>query len=386
MTLFNPDMQREKLTAIGFSVIIIGALTVFLFMTYGGDILENLFGEEEIDTIEIGDCVDLNYIGRYAPNNSIFESSYAFVENKSGATPINVFVTHNATEFPPEGYDTYSSNIVTGLMEGLIGLKSGDTATIGPISPEKAYGVKPEIGDIVNLTSYIDTAYVLKIMDIQEDVSMPFDYVEFYGNGTTTLYVFREDWHYIGEIIENVYTYWDNSSVVTKINETLLWMYTTPSTEIGENFTWSEVNSETSNLFEYPTNTSSITLMNDTTIIVTHSPTVGSVIEESMLTQFGLMPAASYTVENVTADIINTSITDSTGNKTYTEFDRTITIQRNETQNITQPAYPGELLEDQLFSFLRMMDSDFSLSYNARAGETLFFEVTIEEVYKTSQS
>ena len=130
MTLFNPAMEKEKLTAIVFAVIIIGALTVFLFMTYGGDILENLFSDDETKIIETGDCADVNYIGRYASNNSVFDSSYADVENKADGTPLKVFVTLDPNETPPEGYDDYYSSLIAGFMEGLIGLKDGETTTI----------------------------------------------------------------------------------------------------------------------------------------------------------------------------------------------------------------------------------------------------------------
>lgn len=389
MTLFNPVMQKEKLAAIGLVIIIIGALSAYLLVVYGEDIFENLFGEAETD-IETGDCVDVNYIGRYASNDTVFDSSYDDVESKTDGTPLNIFVTLDAEALPPEGYDDYSSSMIEGFMEGLIGLKEGDTSTIGPIPPEKAYGLKPKVGDVINLSSVIPDLgfdYVLKIVEVQEDAPMPSDYgyEDVYGNGTTTLYTLREDWHYIGEIIDAVYTFWDNSSVVTKLNETMLWMYTTPATDIGENFTYNEVDTETSSIFEYPTNSSSVTSFNDTHIIVTHSPAIGFTIEESMATQFGVISVGSYTVESLTADKINTSVTDSEGNKTYTEFDRATTIERNETQNITQPPFPGELLEDQLFSYLRLMISDFELSYNTLADETLYFEVTIEKVYKTSQ-
>jgi hypothetical protein len=211
---------------------------------------------------------------------------------------------------------------------------------------------------------------------------MPSDFELYYGTGNTTLYTLREDWHYVGEIIDTAYTFWDNSSIVTKINETLLWMYTTPTTDIDENFTWTEVDAVTGIQTTFPENMSSITNITDDVIIVTCNPDINTTIVESVFTGFTYIDTP-YTVESVTADKINTSITDSTGNKTYKEFDRTTTIQRNETQNITQ-IFPGELLEEQLFSYLRAIDSNFELSYSNLAGETLYFEVTIEKVYKTS--
>lgn len=383
-------MQKEKLAVIGLVVIIVAALSAYILTNE--DVFKNLFEEDtkisiSEGAIELGDCVDVNFIGKFV-NGTVFESSYSDVENKTDGIPLNIFVSLNMTEMPPEGYETYSSQmIVEGFMEGLVGLEEGETSTIGPIPPEKAYGVKPKVGDIIDLTPLIpdlDITYVLKVIEIQEDVPMPSDYVAYYGPGLTTLYTLRENWHYIGEIIETSYVFWENSSVVTKINETLLWMYTTPTTELNENFTWSEVNVTTGTQTTYPENMSSVTTLTEDIIVVTCNPEINSEIVESVFTGLDYSDTL-YTVENMTADKINTSITDSTGNKTYKEFDRTITIQRNETQNITMDPFPGELLEEQLFLYVRAIDSDFKLSYSDLAGETLNYEVTIEKVYKTSQ-
>jgi len=115
---------------------------------------------------------------------------------------------------------------------------------------------------------------------------------------------------------------------------------------------------------------------------VTHTPAIDDVIE-IMYSGYG---SVSYTIENVTDNKINTSYPiDAEGNKSYVEFERVVTIQRNQTQNITVPAFPGEFLEDQLFAYLRSMDPDFNLSYHDYAGKTLYFDVEIVNIYKTSQ-
>jgi hypothetical protein len=374
-------MNNEKIAAIALVIIIAGALSVYLGVTYGEDIFKNLFGEStEVKTIETGDCVDVNYIGRYASNGTVFDTSYSDLENKTDGTPLNIFVSLNASEMPPVGYETYTSG--KGFMEGLIGLKESETKTIGPIPPEDAYGVYPKIGDLINLTEIYGTttSALYEISSIQDNVSMPADFQSTYGNVTTSLYVLKESWHYIGEIVESSYPSWSNSSVVTRINETLMWMEITPSTEIGENFTWIEVDASTGIQTTYPENASSITNMTNDTIIVTHNLKINDTIEVASM--FGSM---YYTVENLTDDKINTSyVIDAGGNKSYVEFNRTITIEHNQTQNITYPAFPGEFLEEQLFSYLRIYTTDFSLGFNDMAGETLNFEVEIVEVYKTS--
>ena len=378
MTLFNAVMQTEKLTAIGFAVIIIGALTVFLFMTYGGDIIENLFGGEgETNTIETGDCVDVNYIGRYASTNSIFDTSYADVENKTDGTPLKVFVTLNSSEMPPEDYEDYGSGLITGFMEGLSGLKEGETATIGPIPPEKAYGIKPQTGDTISVPDPTEEGKYLRIDvgEITENSPMPEEFIEYFGNVTTTLYILTSNYS-VGEEMP-LYPSWVDSSFVSKINETRVWIYTTPPEDKQENFTW--IDNVTGS--PYWENASSVTTLNDSTIVVTHTPEIGATMDYSE----SWYVVTTYTVVNLTDDKINVSYTDSAGNTSYSEFDRTITIERNQSQ-VIHFEYPLEGFKEILAMFKAYYDPDLIYSLDGLAGETLLFEVTIEEVNKTSQS
>ena len=154
-------MQREKLAAIGLAVIIIGALSTFLIAEHWDEIIENLTGEQEeekVNGIAIGDCVDVHYISRYASNGTVFDSSYDNIEDKTGGTPLNVFVSRNTTEYPPEDYaSSYFSSplgagvdytfyalspIATkgGFIDSLIGMEEGEKKTTDFLPPEKAYG------------------------------------------------------------------------------------------------------------------------------------------------------------------------------------------------------------------------------------------------------
>ena len=84
MTSFNPDMQNEKLAAILLVIVIVGSISVFLTVTYGEDILNTLTGKKTGEkVIALGDCADVNYIGRFT-NQTIFDTSYANIANKSG--------------------------------------------------------------------------------------------------------------------------------------------------------------------------------------------------------------------------------------------------------------------------------------------------------------
>lgn len=414
MILFNSAMQKEKIAAIGLAIIVVGSLSTYLLVTYGEDILSNLFPEEKAGELEAnineGDCVDLHYIGRYASNDTIFSSSYEDPNSRTGGTPLKVFVSFNATDTPPDEYRDYVPSplmiqsieqyfelalspvsVKEGFMDVLITMNEGDNfrKTTSNLTYDKAFGWSPRIGDVLNFTLLSPLLLEYEIIDIQPDADMPADVAELYGEyfgNKTTLFTLRDITHYTGEILEDKYPSWENSTVVTKINQTLLWMYTTPTYDIGENFTWTDFNSETGVQLVYPEDASSITNITDGTIEITHSPDKNTTIEESIYyASYGMFfPSATYTVENVTADKINTNYTDpSTGNISHKEFDRTIVIQRNETLNITEDI-PGEILEIQLM-FLRHLVDDFVVSYNVLSDETVYFEIEIVKVYKTSQ-
>jgi len=149
-------MKREKLAAIGLVLIIIGALSIYFVVEYKDEIIENLTAEKEEEKakgIAFGDCVDVHYISRYASNGTVFDSSYDDVENKTGGTPLNVFVTLNTSESPPDDYLSYFSDpldagmdymyyalspigVKGGFIDSLIGLEEGDKETTGFIPPE----------------------------------------------------------------------------------------------------------------------------------------------------------------------------------------------------------------------------------------------------------
>jgi len=404
-------MQKEKLAAVVLVVVIVGALSAYVIVTYGGDIVKNLFPEEKEDKLEenidVGDCVDLHYIGRFASNDTIFATSYEDPNSRTGGTPVQVFVSSNISDQPPEDYIDYVSSpimsqsieqylvlalspigVKTGFMDELLSMKKGDSSkkTTSHFTPEQAFGRLPQIGDVLNLSSLGSIEY--EIIDIKKDVPMPEDialmYGEYFGNGTTTMFTLRDSSHYIGEIIDK-YVSCINSTVVTKFNQTLIWVYTTPTTAVDEYFTWIDDNETTGLRLEFPTNVSRITNITDSTITITHSPEINSTIEESYASPYGYyLPSATYTVEKVTADKINVSYeADSEGNLSYMDFDRTITIKRNQTINITEDTI-GEILEIQLM-FLRHFVDDFVIGYNICSDQTVYFEIVIEKVYKTSQ-
>jgi hypothetical protein len=211
-------MQKEKIALIALVIIVVAALSVFL-IAVNTDIFETLFEGQK--TIESGDYADVHYIGKYASNDSIFDSSYAFPENKTGGTPTKIFATLNITAVPGENYTAYSNMIddqfIEGFIENLIGMKQGQTKTTASIPAEKAYGVSPKVGDLADLTEYIENVYGIDlegknysytVFSIKNNSTMPPMYASYFGNITTTIFTVRDNSHYIGEFIA-LYSSWD---------------------------------------------------------------------------------------------------------------------------------------------------------------------------------
>lgn len=373
-------MQTEKLAVIGLVIIIVIALSAFILTNE--DIVGNLFGDEKSkasnETIELGDCVDIHYIGTLS-DGSVFDTSYNDSENKSGGTPAKFFVSLDLNEMPPDEYSDYMQGI-EGFIEQLTGLVEGETVTLDPIPPEKAYGAVPLVGDVIFITNEsLENDIHLEFTEIQDNVTLPDDYAGFGFEDPTTLYVVKDQTHFVGETM-TLKLAWENASVVTKINDTTIWTYTTPPDDKTTNFTWMDIDTGTGQTISYWENKSTA-VVNDTHIVVTHSPEVGDTL--SLVNEY--VPI-TYTVESLTDDKINLSYDDDNdGNLSYYEMDRAITIIRNETQDIVF-YFPPEFL-DYLLNYI-FLPLDPTLPYSIShplSGETLMFEVEIVKVYKTSQ-
>ena len=208
---------------------------------------------------------------------------------------------------------------------------------------------------------------------------MPEEYVDYYGTQNTTLFVLRYDMYSLGEKT-TIYPFWENATVVTKINDTKLWMYTTPPNDKTTNFTWTSISSDGYSQIVYPEKSSSVTSINDTTIIVTHNPQKGSTITQ-------LDYYYGYTYELTVLDLTNETIKvgyvdESTGETSYYDFNRTVTIVRNESQNITYTS-PSEEIEEMLNYFKTYYNPNLAFSVNKYADKYITYEVQIEKVYKT---
>lgn len=374
-------MQNKKIAAILLIIAIVGFISVFLTVTYGGNIINNLNGKKtEEKIIALGDCADINYIGRYASNNTIFNSSYTDPIYKTGGKPFKIFMSWNESQKPPTEYEKYTQD-VKGLIEGLVGLKEGDSKTIGPISPADAYGIYPKVGDNFTISdSTTGKDIKIQFVNIITNSTMPKEYVASYGNGKTTLFILRFNTNSLGEKI-TIYPSWKNATVVTKINETKSWAYTTPPENKSENFTWIWINSDSQTETIYWENASSVISINDTTILVTHNPKIGATMKAYNLYY---RSTRTYTAINITDERIIVSYADqNTGNISYYKINRTITIVRNESQNITS-AYPTQKMEQFLSSIKNYYDPNLTFSVDEHAGKYLIYEIQIVKIYKTS--
>jgi hypothetical protein len=374
-------MKNSTMIVLMVILVVVAIIILFLTISYGGNLFNNQTNQTTQEKIiALGDCVDVNYIGRYSSNNTIFNSSYSDPLTKTGGIPLKVFMSWNQTQQPPTGYENYSGNI-KGLIEGLVGLKEGDSETIGPIAPVDAYGVYPKKGDILRLIDPSTKKNItIHFIDIIPNTSMPAEYIDYYGAENTTLFVLRYDYYTLGERT-TMYPCWENATVVTKINDTMVWMYTTPSEDQMTNFTWTSTSSDGYYKMIYPENRSSVTNMTESTITITQNPQIGDTI-----LQFDNYYGVTYnfTVEKVTDEIINVSYYDlNVGSTSYYEFNRTTTIMRNESQNTTF-TYPTPLMAQVLSLLKSNYDSNIVLSVNQLADKYLIYEVQIVKIYKTS--
>jgi len=151
MISFKLAMQNEKIAIIALVVIIVGVLSVYLIATSEGDIFNNLFngtdGEISDADIILGDCVDVHYTGSFKINGTVFDTSHKNVAEANGIydanrsyEPLKIFINPNGNLTTPEGYTNYSSSMIQGFLNGLIGMEEGEIKTV-TIPPEEAYGI-----------------------------------------------------------------------------------------------------------------------------------------------------------------------------------------------------------------------------------------------------
>ena len=84
-------MEKEKTILVGLVIAIMVLAIAFVVIAFP-EILP-----QPAAVIEDGDCIEMSYIGSYADNGTVFDSSYGDYEAKTNDTPLNVFVSTDAT-------------------------------------------------------------------------------------------------------------------------------------------------------------------------------------------------------------------------------------------------------------------------------------------------
>jgi FKBP-type peptidyl-prolyl cis-trans isomerase 2 len=373
-------MQKEKIALIALVIVVISALSVFV-TAVNTDIFENLFKEKL--TIAEGDCADVNYIGRYASNNTIFDSSYTYTENKSGATPLKVFININKSATSPKA--GYSAGIIEGFREGLMGMQEGQSKTIGPIPPEKAYGARKLIEGAIFTTQYLafgmnQTVEVTNYTS--ENLSLKWIQLDSLGNFTMPQLVIR-DLQSSNEsemvIYPPPYYIWENSSSIINVTETTVTVRTTPTKSTNLSDIMKDVRDGEKQMLIFPNATTAT--WNDTKITVVCSPIVDQ--NYSFQTQgYSGMINVTITVNSIVGDIINVTILNDQSNEpTYLDVYRTLTFNRT----FVLPRVYKDIPSMYISYFYAEDIQKAGYSLEPLAGESLIFEVTVEKIYKTSQ-
>jgi len=396
-------MQNEKIAVIALIVIIAGALSIYLVAN--NDVFENLFPPSgnnagDANTIEKGDCIDIHYIGRYESNNTIFDSSYDSIEEKTGGNPLQIFIPPNTQITTSDEHPEYSSAIIDGLMNQLEGLKFEETYTLDPIPPEDAYGLSFDVGDTIdtivfnqNIIQY--TSFINQTLQVTEktenNIKMKWINPPEQKFTIPSIVIFgsldlndQEPSYDDVLIMGPPFAIWENSTEIIETTDEKYITKTTPtSTEnLVENITQIPldlIGGET--LFIFPDAT---TVTEDDTLITFHlDPVEGKVYSYSEESMFGVINV-ELTVNTVTSDSVNISVFIVEYNQSqYYDINREMSFNKTF-------EYPR--IYDMDIDFLQQALPQFEMdlqregySLQKLAGETLIFEITVENIIKPSQ-
>ncbi|HWR62798.1 MAG TPA: FKBP-type peptidyl-prolyl cis-trans isomerase [Candidatus Thermoplasmatota archaeon] len=373
-------MQKEKIALIALVIIVIGALSVFL-IAVNTDIFENLFKEKL--TIAEDDCADVNYIGRFASNNTVFDSSYNDTSNKTGGRPLKIFASYNKTATSPKS--GYTAGMIEGFMDGIIGMQEGQTKTIGPIPPEKAYGTnKFGVGSI--FTSQYLAFGMNQTVEVtnytSENLSVRWIQMENLGNFTMPQLVIN-NLQSTNEtemvVYPPPYYIWENCSSITKITNTNVTVRTTPTKSTNLSKEVKDVRYGEKQMLIFPNATTAS--WDNTTITVVCSPIVGQ--NYTFQTQgYSGMVNITIHINSIIGDMINVTITnDQSPEPSYLDVYKVLTFNRT----FTLPRIYKDIPAMYISYFYGEDIQRAGYSLEPLAGETLLFEVTVEKVYKTSQ-
>ncbi|MBE3123084.1 MAG: FKBP-type peptidyl-prolyl cis-trans isomerase [Thermoplasmata archaeon] len=321
--------------------------------------------------IAIGDCADVNYIERYASNNTIF--------NSSGGTPLKIFVSYNKSITSPKS--GYSADIIEGFLDGLIGMQEGQTKIIGPIPPEKAYGKKLTAGSIFT-TQYTafgmnQTVEVTKYTS--EYLSLKWIGMENLGNFTMPQLVIN-NLQSTNEkemvIYPPPYYIWENATSIISIADDGVTVRTTPTRSTSLSDVVKDVRYGEKQMLIFPNATTAS--WDDNTITVTCSPKVGTNYSFETKGNTGMINVI-VSVRTITGDKINVSIVnDQSPEPTYLDVYKILTFSRN----YVMPREYNNIPPMYISYFYAGDIENAGYSTGPLAGESVTLEVTVEKIYK----
>lgn len=360
--------------------LIVVAIALLSFVVITAALVSQQGGEEPL-VVEDGDCIYVSYIARYASNDTIFDTTYEFLENRSGDIPFGAFVSLNQNE---SSWSSSCSRVIDGLAEGLIGMAEGQQKTIGPIPPSKAFLETPQVGDVFSssIATYGTFEMDFEVISLNDSLNVfwsnPPSVGDFqapprflydvssepdYGFDVTDLIVFGTPYDLFGDGVEVVNV--SDEQVTYRIKENVSVGFTNDILQ----FQWGLGEYEKAYLFvgetEVVVKDSSFTLLIDPPSIEQLFLPVGDTL-------------MSLVVENVTDEFILVSIDPMEENESveFVEYPRSVSFSREfvvPRYYSVDPTYFPELYSDL---------APEGLSLHFLAGESLIFDVMVQKIYK----
>ena len=370
-------MKKETVALVALIVIVLASLSAFVIAT-NTSVLSDLFTTRP--TVALGDCVNVTYIGRYSSNQTIFDSSYGDVKNKTRDTPLNVFVTFNKTATAWK--NGYSQDVIKGFMNGLIGMKEGDTKTVGPIPPADGYGNKLAVGNSFHTNALTASNYNrtvnmnVTVTNISHgNITLYWTNPQFPANFTMPEGVMMKNLTYGLTYYSSAYDMlpyflWENCTKVVNTTHDTVTFLTTPNraTNISPNI--SVYYSKSTIFFVFPNATKAT--WNDSVINITSTPKKDTHYVISMGGDI-----YNVTVGNVTDTHVNVTVE----GQTYA-LNRTVLVNRTFVMD-RYFSIPLEVMGYPIAQYI--LDADVQkagYSLNPLAGENLTFELTVDKIYK----
>jgi FKBP-type peptidyl-prolyl cis-trans isomerase 2 len=265
-----------------------------------------------------GDSANVVYTGRISATGNVFSTNDPALAGQSFGHTDTFPTTVNTRPLPVQTVPRVS--VVEGFYEGMLGMVAGETRTL-TFGPEKGYG-NATVEQTEARTVTIPHNQTLPLPGASLSPTDFAGYLQGTGQGNAADYK-------VGDLVTNtrngqtlrykivsmtdaevrltldvhvgerytVHEFWPNASVVVGADANNVTFRTDPPVEPNQTFTYDP---------SWP-NMSAITSMNETSIVITHSPTVGLQFQKTASQASG---PQTYTVKELTA----TSIVETTAN------------------------------------------------------------------------